>query len=219
MRARVSDILKAAGKPAFVESCLWADQIRNKQPETNAYHFINLPRDADGVVIDRDCPLPASCVVREVEFRAERLKHRPSRDDLRFLVHFVGDLHQPLHVSYGDDAGGTLIKGKFLGADTTLHGLWDFGLLEAAGRPWQDIAATLEAEITPEERRRWDSGDALTWANETFALARAPVVAYYPAAAPFNFGKAYFTANLPTVYGQLQKAGVRLAYELEKNLL
>ena len=215
---KIGNVMEAQGKEAFVEGCLWPDDVRPWRPETGPHHFINLPRGAAAIDLARDCALPKSCVVAEIGAQGMTMRRYHARDALRYLAHFVGDLHQPLHVSYADDAGGTLIKGKFMGQDTNLHLVWDFGMLDAAGRSWQETAADLERRITPAERYAWQAGTPLDWATETYAITTSPAVGYHAYDPAFDLGRIYLDANLPTVYRQLERAAVRLAELLENYL-
>jgi hypothetical protein len=76
---------------------------------------------------------------------------------LKFLIHFVGDIHQPLHVSRWRDEGGSKIKGNFMGRQTNMHQVWDSGIIRNAGQPWREIADQPERKLPPSSRQR------LTW--------------------------------------------------------
>ncbi len=214
VRAKVSFILEAEGKDAFVENCLWPDEVRPWRKETGPYHYVNVPRGATAFEPARDCTPEVSCVSAQALIQAGEMRRAFSRDALRFAAHFIGDMHQPLHAGYADDLGGNLTKGKFMGRDTNMHGLWDYGLLEATGRPWREIAADLNSRITQADRWAWGSGTPTDWMKDTLALAQSTSVGYgnpYTPAVPFDLGADYLQTNLPTIYLQLQKAGVRTA--------
>jgi S1/P1 Nuclease len=92
---------------------------------------------------------------------------------LKSLGHWVGDIHQPLHVSFKDDRGGNDIKTT--GCSPKLHAVWDTCLVDYVVR--HDVAKAvtdLMETITPEKRALWISSSPRDWANETFALAKAP---------------------------------------------
>jgi hypothetical protein len=111
-RAAVDDLLTLEPGATFESISTWADEVRS--PGTGPWHYVNLPRDS-GCMYEatRDCP-DERCVVGAIERQtavlssgahgAERLKA------LKYLVHFVADIHQPLHVGYGDDRGGNLYQ-------------------------------------------------------------------------------------------------------------
>ncbi len=219
IQARVASILDIPGKAAFAESCYWADDVRMWRAETAPHHFINLPRGGDEIIdLARDCPQPRSCDVVAVDEHARTLRQYYSADALRFLGHYVGDLHQLLHTGYADDRGGNLIGGTFLGEGMTMRDLWDTYLLAATRKPWPILADDLHARITQAQRWVWLGGTPSDWANETHTLVRTSVVGYHAYDPGFVFGQDYFDANIETIYVQLQRAGVRLA-ELITNAL
>ncbi len=142
---------------------------------------------------------------------------------LRSLGHWVGDIHQPLHVSFEDDRGGNNIRvtGQCVG---NLHATWDNCLvLYAVGPDALEAATDLADAITPEMRERWNASDPRDWANESFAVTEAVKTGYcvmhgsscdLPGGS-VSIGAGYLDANEPVVKEQLQKAGVRLARLLD----
>ena len=90
---------------------------------------------------------------------------------LKFLVHFVGDVHQPLHVSRARDRGGNDIKVEFFHDRTNLHRLWDSGLIRRTNKAWATCAAELQQAITPKQLAAWKSTDPVEWATESYKLA------------------------------------------------
>lgn len=222
-RRKISKILaEKGGKVAFANSCNWADDIRADRPETAPHHFLNVAADAASVDLKRDCPPERGCVVTAIEQHLQTL--RISRDPaargeaLRFVAHYIGDIHQPLHVGHVEDHGGNSIKGTFMGRPSSLHHVWDFGLLEATGETWQQTAKRLRAQITPALRDVWSDTGALDWAEESYAAVRAARVGYAMASQNFNWGDAYARANLPVAEMRIKMAGVRLAQTLEITL-
>jgi hypothetical protein len=94
---------------SFSESCIWPDHPRQRASE----HFVNLPRDADGLHSET-CPGVSACVVTAIRKDFEVLSSNNAGQaqklaSLKFLGHWVGDIHQPLHVSFEDDRGGNSI--------------------------------------------------------------------------------------------------------------
>jgi hypothetical protein len=195
----------------------WADQIRQSRPETYNWHFVDIPLDSAGLDMQRDCP-QGNCVIAKIsDFRTGWLKPAATpasrREALLFLVHFAGDLHQPLHCENNDDKGGNEVSVEFLGASTNLHALWDSGLLRAM--PGEDqLFKTLSQAITPDMVSSWSSGTVEEWAGESFQIARTTVYGLLPAAGkgqPVNLGEWYEQMAEPVLEQQLEKAGVRLA--------
>ena len=209
----------------FGESCVFPDHPRKRADE----HFINLPRDSKGLTSD-DCPLADNCLLTAIRNDAAILSSKAARRQdkliaLKFLGHWVGDIHQPLHVSFEDDRGGNniTVSGQCSG---NLHSAWDSCLVEnAIGEDVSEAASDLIDSITPAMRERWTASDPPDWANESFAIAEAAKTKYCVMQAPscdappsghVTIDTAYVEANVPIVLEQLQKAGVRLAHLLDK---
>lgn len=222
---------------AFAAACSWADSVRGRagygwlEPQ----HYINVPRGGR-LTPERDC-LGDGCLLRAIGQQARfavdpQVTTARRAEALKLLAHFVGDLHQPLHVSYGDDAGGNRIDVRFCPrscwkSTDNLHQVWDRGLLDAAtSLSAKDVAEDLGDAITPAQRKAWRKGDLTAWAHESFALATD--VAYRPVKSgelsvgyigdltePVRLDAAYVAVMRPTVMRQLQKAGVRLALALD----
>ncbi len=210
------------GRAAFAESCLWADTLGLTRPELRPEHYINVPRGAARIDMDRDCPPDKKCVLRAIEFWQLALRAATTRDArrdaLRFISHYVGDIHQPLHTGYVDDLGGNAIKGTYVGKQINLHAVWDYGMMEATAEPWAKMVRRLERDITRSNRRSWTVTGPGAWADESFIGARSPQALYTPETAGFSFDASYGTANLPIIEERLKMAGVRLTQVLERTL-
>ena len=204
---------------AFAESCLWADAERVLRPETGPWHFVNVPMSADQVEPMRDCTKPQGCVLNAIVGQSAVLASdadpRLRAEALKFVAHFIGDTHQPLHISFAEDQGGNAIKGRYLGKDTNLHSVWDSGMIESLGIPWQQFADQLNRGITNREAAAWTSAPPLIWAQESLAATLGPQAHYRPETREFDYWGRYSADNLPTVHARLKMAGVRLAAWLE----
>ena len=216
IRAKVADILEApsgdaAGRDAFAYSCRWADDVIPWRKETAPWHYVNVPKGATTVVLARDCPPPKSCLVEQVMQQAAALRAHHSKDALRYVGHFVGDLNTPLHISYAEDFGANAIKGTLDGVPTNLHAIWDYEMLNQTKRLWPEIAADLHGRITDAQRRAWAPGTPIDWANESLAITLSPAMGYHAYDPPFALGEDYTKVTLPKIYEQLEKSGVRIA--------
>jgi len=209
----------------LAEASAWADTDarRNRRwAHLAPLHYVNVDPDGTALRVPRRC----NCVIGAIEIERDRLADpAKSRADralaLRLVAHFVGDVHQPLHVSHLDGRGGTTVDVRFDGKPTTLHRLWDSGLIarelrergRKRGPRWRSWAQSLSDGVTPAERKQWtQSRDPRVWAEESLALARAHTFEAREGAA---LGDAYFERSLPVVARRLQQAGVRLAVLLE----
>jgi hypothetical protein len=226
-RARIRRLIRNdQAFDVFSDACTWPDHPRRRASE----HFINLPRNAEGLTSDA-CPLAPKCTLTAIENDVAVLASTAARPvdklaALKFLGHWVGDLHQPLHVSFEDDRGGNeiTVHGECHGK---LHGAWDTCLvLKAVGEDLSEAASSLIDAITPALREQWTVTKPRDWANETFAITTASGTHYCIQNAgscdlppgSVTIDAAYVAASTPVIREQLQKAGVRLAHLLDEAL-
>ncbi len=211
-RAAVQDLL---GEQSMAESSLWADEVKRdpKYSATSPMHYINIPMGETEVVMERDC-VERGCVVQAInDYTAVARDASASREDridaLKFIVHFIGDVHQPLHASYAEDRGGNDVQVTFFGKDYNLHGLWDYGMLDKTEIEWIDEAKALNEAITEEQVSEWVSVSApVDWASESFTIARTNA---YALPEDHALAQEYYDANLPIARERISIAGVRLA--------
>jgi hypothetical protein len=222
VRGRVRAILAADGSgERFRDACTWADRVRD-EPAGARYrtaHYVNVAPGSSGVDPARDCA-DTYCIVEAIaDLRrevADTSLPGPRRSvALRFLAHFVADIHQPLHVAYESDRGGNLMPVRFRGRETNLHAVWDINLVQQAGLTLRD-AQRLHEAITPDERAAWADLDPVAWASESFALVERQVYrGITPGAA---LGDDYVAANRVIVARRVVQAGYRLGLLLNRLL-
>ncbi len=253
VRARVLDLLRQ-DDTGLVErdiapECTWADKYRDSDRDTSQvryrgtreWHFIDL--EIRGMDADRAChgwPALAhgarasdgpaeDCIVHKIdEFNAE-LKD-PATDQterrlaLQFLLHLVGDVHQPLHASDDHDQGGNRKLASAPGIPTnTLHHDWDTEFVERLGASDAAIAGMLIDRITETDRAQWSRGTPLDWAIESYGIAKAHAYGLPPAGETrgepyYLLPQAYIADATQVTAEQLSKAGVRLAFLLNHAL-
>lgn len=205
----------------FSQSCAWADSVRNTtHRETYEYHFINGQRGARTIDWRRDCgayDCVATAVVRYARYLADPPRSRSDSlrraEALKFLGHFVGDLHQPLHAGYRDDLGGNLQSARWGGSTRNLHSIWDGALPEHARAVSFEDARRLNAEITQREAAQWTSSNVFDWVGESWALATTEL---YKFAEGEDLSDAYATRMEPIVVRRIKMAGVRLAWLVQQ---
>jgi hypothetical protein len=224
---QVRDLLALDNTTTLAAVSNWADEIRGQRRETARWHYVNIPiHPPAGVPAvcdgERDCPR-GDCVVAAIERFTAVLSDRstPSRERLealKFVVHFVADLHQPLHASNNDDRGGNGVAVVLAGRSMSLHAMWDWGILEPAVQgDERGYAMRLNHEITAEEAADWQRGTLIDWANESYRIARDRIYSEMrPSTVSLEFADG--SAFLPIVNQQLEKAGVRLAAVLNQAL-
>jgi hypothetical protein len=216
---QIRDLLGIENVTTLAEVSTWADQIRVQRPETAPWHYVNIPvhptpDEPSGYDATRDCPNDA-CVVAKIEQFEHILADRqaPGRqrlEALKYLVHFIGDVHQPLHASNNHDRGGNGVPVTFMGQETNLHAVWDSGIIDPAVRgDERGYALQLTRKITQAELSRWSQGNPVSWANESHDVASVAVYGELQHAGALLDG--YESQALPIVNKQLERAGVRLA--------
>jgi len=221
-RGQVADLLGPDVPRAMETASTWADEIRDERPETERWHFVDIEISGPGYDAARDCP-GGDCVVAQI-VKDERLVAdtrlaRPARAEaLRFLIHFLGDMHQPLHCADHHDRGGNSVRVILGGEETNLHAVWDTAIVAGLGNDPASVAAGLDARITPQEAHAWSRGGPADWANESFTIAKRDI--YGPLRGADREGEMmqlpadYAIRERPLVAEQLEKAGVRLAMVL-----
>jgi hypothetical protein len=219
-RAAVRDLLGPGESLADVSN--WADEYRRDHPETGPWHYVNVPI-AEPRFDARFIPKEGCVVTKVDEFRKALADPATPRQDrvkaLKFLAHFLQDMHQPVHVGHRDDRGGNSLQVQFFGRGSNLHRVWDSGLLERTGRDEPDYVSLLEKGITPEQARAWSGGQSVDWANESLDLARKAYRNPPDNAEIRNgdrLGQPYQDANLPLAERRVAQAGVRLAWILNE---
>lgn len=223
---QVRALLAVENATALADVASWADDIRRQRPETARWHFVDIPvhpaaGEPSGYDPARDCPRGACVVAKIVEFeRVLTDREAPERqrlEALKFVVHFVGDVHQPLHAADDNDRGGNDVRVTFLGRKTNLHAVWDTGIIETAARgDDRGYALRLASGITAAERERWSQGTPAAWADEAHGVAVRSIYGTLPHAGVLP--PSYAADALPLVDAQLERAGVRLAAVLNAAL-
>jgi S1/P1 Nuclease len=153
----------------------------------------------------------------EVLLTDQEASERQRLEALKYLVHFVGDIHQPLHVSDNNDRGGNDVLVVFRGYSTNLHAVWDTRIIgPALGPDERSYALKLVQNITPDKLESWSKGDPVVWANEGYEIAVGVVYGKLPHSG--TLPDSYEAEALPIVNEQLERAGVRLAMVLNSSL-
>lgn len=217
--------LLAVEKWSFSNSCVWADEPRKRGTE----HYVNLRRN-QATITSLDCPF-SPCVLAAIESDRKNLADELKDDAerlvaLKFLAHWVGDVHQPVHVSLRGDSGGNGI-GVSGECTFSFHHLWDTCLVEkAVGTDVSKAATELINAFPPGVREQWKQGGTLEWASELFAITRAPKTKYCVQQGTFcnkpagdvEINSDYVKDHSPIVRERLVQAGVRLAHVLDQAL-
>jgi mannose/cellobiose epimerase-like protein (N-acyl-D-glucosamine 2-epimerase family) len=215
-RAEVARLLAGEADPTLAGVSNWADDLREhdaeRGPATSRWHFVNFPEGDCTYVPARDCP-DGRCVIAAInrQFLVLSDTARPDgerAEALKFLVHLVADVHQPLHAAHADDRGGNRYQLSYAGEGTNLHSAWDALLPKRRGLAPDAYADYLAALAPlPDDPTRRSDRPAVDWAVESCALAQAP--GFYPPGHVLE--DAYLDAQLPVAELRMRLAGQRLA--------
>jgi hypothetical protein len=225
-------------------SATWADKYRDaningSRQKTSQWHFVDIEIAAPN--LDQACfnhpSIPAGttasdgpasdCVVDKIqEFAAELANPATDLEEqvaaLKFILHFVGDLHQPLHSSDDHDRGGNSKRVSAAGFKAgNLHHFWDTEFVEQLGPDAKTIASDLIGHISEDQQKEWEAGDPSAWAQEAFQVAKDDAYGQLPAPntrRSYRLTDEYVTTATDDVSQQLSKAGVRLAFILNRAL-
>jgi hypothetical protein len=204
-RQRVTAILAAEPGATLASVSNWADEVRS--PHTAAWHYVNFPEDSCDYVPERDCP-GGRCVVSALREQAKLLAAGDAQgrlQALKFVVHLVADVHQPLHAAHATDKGGNLYQVHAFGRGTNLHALWDRGLAEALPG---GARAILEELSGAEVARSVDlSFKPERWAEESCRIATSD--GFYPAS--HKIGADYVSGHERLLKLRVAIAAARLA--------
>ena len=200
----------------------WADHEGHEvEPKSAPWHYINVPITA--AYVDRKFTLMPDGVVNRIGHFRRILAdaNAPKKDRARallFFIHFIEDVHQPLHVGDNGDRGGNLTQVQYFKEGENLHRIWDSSIIEDASRDDKAWLKAIEPLLTAKNVAEWSKGDPATWAEESLQDAK---LAYYfpkgakkPIASGVTLGRDYSEAALPIIRQRLAQAGVRLANEL-----
>lgn len=212
--AGVHDLL---GDQSLADVSTWADEVRGKPEyrQTGPWHYINLPL---GLSYDEfksrvENMLEAnvySAIVKQLELLTDSTVPRDKKvEALKFLVHFVGDLHQPMHVSREEDKGGNTIQLNFDGQGTNLHAIWDSKLIDHSSMDYQQLAAKYD-HPTAAQVRQWQGDPVIKWMWESYQVT-TQLYAEVDTMKNRSIGQAYYDEHWATVPQRLEQAGVRLA--------
>ena len=214
-------IKELAGTEDLSKLSTWPDEIRSdpKMNYTSPWHYVSIPtgktyweqkRNKEGDVIE-------ALYRFEDTLRDPKASKESKLDALRFLVHMLGDLHQPLHVGLAEDRGGNTIKVKWFKTETNLHSIWDEELVDFEKLSFTEYSSYLN-HFSKEEKKDWEKGSFIDWAKESQELR--PKVYDLPEAKsekePINLSYEYNYKVKPIIELRLKQAGLRLSYVLNK---
>ncbi|MEJ6743451.1 MAG: S1/P1 nuclease [Porticoccaceae bacterium] len=207
--------------PQLEHLATWPDRIKSDPNWDHAkrWHYISINDDERFKTLQRD---PKGDILYalarfEAELSDNALSQSQRRQALAFLVHFVADVHQPLHVGRRDDRGGNSIKVNWRGKTFNLHQVWDSGLI-ADEKLSESAYVALIDRSSRAQQSVWQDSQYIDWANESKRL-RDQIYDFSPNRADGRsgrpiLGESYVLRSKVIVKQRLLKAGVRLAGRL-----
>lgn len=203
------------GGESLAMASTWMDEVRSDSSYDHVrdWHWVTIPDGGTYATSEKNTKGDAVEAIDRMKalLRSDTVPAPRKAEALRFLIHLIGDLHQPLHVGRGDDKGGNDFQVQWMKKGSNLHRVWDSGLIELQELSYTELAASLRAPGNA-ERMGWAQGSTAQWAEE--ALVLRPRV--YSVERGAELGYPYSYANWPLVREQLLKGGVRLATVLNE---
>ena len=220
-RAHVKEIVGSA--ESLDEAAFWPDEMKSApsdfwQKKASPWHYVTL----NGVTYDH-APSEGDALEALGRFSATLRDPNASLEDkqlaLRFIVHLVGDLHQPLHVGKCCDRGGNEVKVKWFGRDLNLHSVWDSALIDDQQLSFTEYSARLLRHISNDDVIAWWDINPRDWISESAQIRDTIYPAMPPKGAKDKRGEpavpelsySYIYKFNPVVEDRLSRAGVRLA--------
>jgi nuclease S1 len=244
-QAQVTELLKndrlADGEPSgrrtLGEVASWADEIKDFEwgRRRGSWHYddVSLCGGADYGKYCRGGRCASAQLERQLEILGDpRARPRARNEALKWVVHLVGDIHQPLHAADRRDRGGNKVQVSFFGerdnppyGSLNLHAIWDAQMVARLVAERGGERALVSAPVAERDRRAWEQGSIPDWIAESHALARDRVYAPLQLAScgdkvsgVLEIGEVYYASSAPVIDIQIRKAGVRLARVLNEAL-
>jgi len=214
-KAAIRDLL---GDTSIADVSTWADNVRNKTEykHTTPWHYVNVPLGLDYAAFSNEVKNQSqdnvykaieNCKATLANFSASKGERVSA---LKFLIHFVGDLHQPMHVSRAEDKGGNTIQLQFDSAGTNLHSLWDGKLINKQGLSYQQLAKKIDI-ASPSQIADWQKATEMEWLYESYQISSQ---LYAEVDKSNKLGEDYYQSHIQIVEKRLEMAGIRLAFLL-----
>jgi len=194
----------------------FGDEIKSDRAyrKFSSWHYVNIPFGKTYEEIEKN---EYGDLVQGVNTCIEIIKDvNSSKEDkaflLKFLVHLIGDLHQPMHVGRAEDKGGNDIQLQWFGNGTNLHRVWDSNMIDENGMSFTELAIEYP-EMSKQQIKFLQSGSLLDWVEESHLLAEKVYTSVKPGEKlSYRYGYDWWH----TLENQLQKGGVRLAAVLNE---
>jgi len=203
-------VMQVLENNSLAEVSNWMDDIKSDAAynHTHDWHWVTIP---DGMKYEQTQKNPKGDLLMKIEeivaaLKAHNLSSEKEQENLKYLVHLVGDLHQPLHVGGKDDTGGNAVKLQWFGQSSNLHRVWDSDIIEGKDLSYSELAYFL-GQPTKEQVKTWQASTVRDW---TYGMmVYRPQVYNLPADSKLGYRYSY--DNFNTIQQLLLQGGVRLA--------
>ncbi|WIW90459.1 S1/P1 nuclease (plasmid) [Sphingobium sp. V4] len=208
-RANVRILL---GTQDLAEAATWPDDMKSDKADfwqkiAGQWHYVTVKEGDD--YQPSDAPAGGDAMTALSQFTSKLRDPKTTVEEkrlaLRFIVHIIGDLHQPLHAGGGTDRGGNDVTVKWFGRPTNLHSVWDSAMIEQRSLSYSEYAGWLSRSILPAQIIGWSNPNPSIWVSESIALRKA----IYPADPDISWDYAY--QHREELDDRLKRSGVRIA--------
>jgi hypothetical protein len=245
-RAQIAKLLEAdrtadgqlSGRHTLGQIANWADEIKDTEwgKRRASWHYDDVPlcQAAEYSKYCKNGRCASAQLARQIEILGnERARPGQRNEALKWVVHLMGDLHQPLHAANRGDRGGNRVQVSFFGerdnppyGTLNLHALWDVSMVRRLVADRGGERAVVSAQIADGNRNAWEKGPISAWIEESHKIARDSVYPLLPVAASCSskivdvvaIDQVYYAKAAPLIEAQIRKGGVRLARVLNETL-
>lgn len=212
VEARVMEVLRGH---SLAEASTWMDEIRsdNAYDDTSTWHWVTIPDGMRYAETEKNPQGDALGTTKEIigALKADTLSAQEERNYVRFLVHLVGDLHQPLHVGDGTDRGGNEVTVVWFGEPSNLHRVWDSDMIDSKQLGFLELARFV-GPTSDSAKATWRNSSVETWAHESMTYRDT----VYDLPQDREIGYEYMYRTFDVLKHRLHQAGVRLAAVLNE---
>ena len=190
----------------------WSDEIKSDSSydEYKKWHYVNLPLDKKYCEVEHQSENIVTAINKCIKVLKDSTSTKEDKTfHLKFLVHLVGDIHQPLHVGRYEDLGGNKIYVKFFGENSNIHRVWDSDMINNFKMSYTELSGYLQSY----KKIDFKQGDAICWANESQHQVKR---IYSKIQGQERLSYPYLFDNFYIVKDRLFRAGIRLANILNK---
>jgi hypothetical protein len=203
-------VLRVLQDKSLAEVSNWMDDIKSDQNYSyaNDWHWVTIP---DSMTYEQTAKNPKGDLIMKIEeltvaLKSKNLSAEKEQEALRFLIHLVGDLHQPLHVGGKDDSGGNDVKVQWFGQPSNLHRVWDSDMIDGKDLSYTELAGFL-GKPSKQQIKDWQGSTVRDWAHGMMIYRKQ----VYNIPEDKKLGYRYSYDNFNTVQKLLLQGGVRLA--------